>query len=145
MALDDNPYCFRFEGKLWVSELPREEMLRQITNQRAWDAANARYERWGIAIALGAVAGVLLTVGLGMLAGLPPVVNLFILPVGFGVGAVLGAVVNKRVRASALQNSPLPDRPTIAPMTRVPRSLAAKAPEDATARQILDWISPKKS
>jgi len=144
MALDNNPYCFHFEGKLWVSELPRDEMLRQITDQRAWDVANAKYERWGIAIAIGAAVGVIATFAFGASAGLPPVINLFILPVGFAVGAVLGAAVNKRVRAVTLQNSPLPDRPVIARMVRVPRSVAARAPENATGREILALIEPKK-
>jgi hypothetical protein len=137
--LDDNPWVFRHEGRLWVSELPRDEMLRQLTDQRAWDAANARHERWGLAIATGAAAGVLAFFGLGSLAGLPPVINLFVLPVGYAVGAVLGAVVNKRVRAVALQNSPLPARPVIAAMVRIPPEVLKKAPADSTARQLIDW------
>jgi hypothetical protein len=144
MALENNKYCFPFEGKLWVSELPREETLRQITTQRAWDAANARYERWGIAIAIGATAGVIITFAISVWAGMPPALNLFLLPIGFAVGAVLGARVNKVVRAQALQNSPLPDRPTIARMIRVPRSVAAKTPEDATAREIIELIEPQR-
>jgi hypothetical protein len=139
MGLDDNPHVFRHEGRLWVSELPREEALRQVNDQRAWDAANARHERWGLAIAIGAAAGVLVTYGLGTLAGLPPVINLFVLPIGFAVGAVLGAVVNKRVRAVALHNSPLPARPVIAAMVRIPPEVVKKAPPDSTARQLIDW------
>ncbi|CAN5374932.1 hypothetical protein BH11ACT4_BH11ACT4_05350 [soil metagenome] len=139
MALDDNPYVFRHGGKLWVSELPREEMLRQLADQSAWDAANARHERWGLAIAIGAAAGVLVFYLLGSAAGLPPVVNLFVLPVGFAVGAVLGAVVNRRVRAVALQNSPLPPRPAIAAMVRIPPEVIKRAPEDSTAKQLVDW------
>ena len=139
MGLDENPNVFRHEGRLWVSELPREEMLRQVNDQRAWDAANARHERWGLAIAIGAAVGVLVFYGLGSLAGLPPVVNLFVLPLGFAVGAVLGAVVNKRVRAMSLQNSPLPARPVIAAMVRIPPEVVKKAPADSTARQLIDW------
>lgn len=139
MGLEDNPHVFRHEGRLWVSELPREEMQRQLADQRAWDAANARHERWGLAIAIGAAAGVLVFYGLGSLAGLPPVVNLFLLPVGFGVGAVLGAVVNKRVRAAALQNSPLPPRPVIASLVRIPPEVIKRAPADSTAKQLVDW------
>jgi hypothetical protein len=66
-------------------------------------------------------------------------VNLFLLPLGFAVGAVLGAVVNKRVRAAALQNSPLPPRPVIAAMVRIPPEVIKRAPEDATAKELLDW------
>lgn len=139
MALDDNPHVFRHEGKLWVSELPRDEMLRQLNDQKAWDVANARHERWGLAIAIGAAAGVLVFYLLGSLAGLPPVVNLFVLPVGFAVGAVLGAVVNKRVRAVALQNSPLPARPVISAMVRIPPEVIKRAPDDSTAKQLVDW------
>jgi hypothetical protein len=139
MALDDNPYVFRHEGKLWVSELPRDEMQRQLADQAAWDVANARHERWGLAIAIGAAVGVLVSYALGALAGLPPVVNLFLLPLGFAAGAVLGAVVNKRVRAVALQNSPLPPRPTIAAMIRIPPEVIKRAPEDSTAKQLVDW------
>jgi len=139
MALDDNPWVFRHEGKLWVSELPREQMQGQLNDQRAWDAANARHERWGFAIAIGAAAGVLVFFGLGSFAGLPAVVNLFVLPVGFGIGAVLGAVVNKRVRAVALQNSPLPVRPVIAAMVRIPPEVIKHAPHDSTGTQLMDW------
>jgi hypothetical protein len=139
MALDDHPNVFSFEGKLWVSELPRDEARAQLHDQRAWDAANLRYERWGLAIALGAAAGVLVTLGLGTLAGQPPAVNLFILPIGFAVGAVLGAVVNKRVRARALENSPLPPRPVIAAIVRVPPEVVKRAPDDSTAAQLIDW------
>jgi len=139
MALDDHPNVFSFEGKLWVSDLPREEARAQLANQRAWDAANLRYERWGLAIGIGAVAGVFVTLGLGTLAGQPAAVNLFILPIGFAVGAVLGAVINKRVRARALENSPLPPRPMIAPIIRVPPEVAKCAPHDATAPQLIDW------
>lgn len=139
MALDDNPHVFRHEGRLWVSELPREEMQRQLNDQRAWDVANARHERWGLAIAIGAALGVVISFGLGYFAGLPPVLNLFLLPVGFAVGAVLGAVVNKRVRATELANSPLPSRPVIATMVRIPPEVIKRAPDDSTAKQLIDW------
>jgi hypothetical protein len=145
MSLDNNPYCFTFEGRLWVSELPRDEMLRQITEQRAWDAANAKHERWGLAISIGAVIGVVMTLAFVSSVGSPPLANLFLLPIGFGVGAVLGASANKRIRQNTLHNSPLPERPTTERMTRVPRSLAARAPEQSSAREILDWIGPRKS
>ena len=139
MTLDEHPHVFRYEGRLWISELPRDEMQRQLADQRAWDAANARHERWGLAIAIGAAAGVVITYGLGYFAGLPPVVNLFLLPLGFAVGAVLGAVINKRVRASELANSPLPARPTIAAMVRIPPEVIKRAPADATAKQLVEW------
>jgi hypothetical protein len=139
MALVDHPNVFSFEGRLWVSELPRDDARAQLANQRAWDAANLRYERWGLAIAIGAVAGVLVTFGLGTLAGQPPAVNLFILPIGFAVGAVLGAVINKRIRARALENSPLPPRPVIADLVRIPPEVAKRAPGDATAAQLIEW------
>lgn len=139
MALDDNPYVFRHEGKLWVSELPREEMQRQLADQAAWDVANARHERWGLAIAIGAALGVVISFSLAYVAGLPPVINLFILPLGFAVGAVLGAVVNKRVRAVSLENSPLPPRPVIGAMVRIPPEVIKRAPEDSTAKQLVDW------
>ncbi len=139
MALDDNPYVFRHQGKLWVSELPREEMQRRLADQAAWDVANARHERWGLAITIGAAMGVLISYALGAFVGLPPVVNLFVLPVGFAVGAVLGAVVNKRVRAVALQNSPLPPRPVIGAMVRIPPEVLKRAPADSTAKQLVDW------
>ncbi|MEP6480587.1 MAG: hypothetical protein ABJA94_01115 [Rhodoglobus sp.] len=139
MGLEENPNVFRYEGRLWVSEVPREQMLQQVVDQRAWDAANARHERWGLAIAIGAVVGVLAFYGIGSALRLPSVGNLFILPVGFAVGAVLGAVVNKRVRASALQNSPLPERPVIATMVRIPPEVIKRAPADSTAKQLVDW------
>jgi hypothetical protein len=82
---------------------------------------------------------VLVTLGLGTLAGQPPAVNLFVLPIGFAVGAVLGAVINKRVRARALENSPLPPRPVIAAIVRVPVEVAKRASDDATAAQLIAW------
>lgn len=139
MALDEHPNVFRHEGRLWVSELPKAEMQRQLADQRAWDVANARHERWGLAIAIGAAAGVVVSFALSYFAGLPPVVDLFILPVGFGIGAVLGAVVNKRVRATELANSPLPQRPTIAAMVRIPPEVIKRAPSDVSAKQLVEW------
>ena len=138
MALKNNPHVFPFEGRLWVSEIPPAEMLGQLTEQRAWDATNERRERWGFAIAIGAVAGVLATYGFGYFASIPPVVNLFLLPVGFAVGAVLGSVVN-RSRVARMPEKSGTARPVTNLATRIPRDVVRAAPDDATAAQLIDW------
>lgn len=136
MALDDHPNVFRYEGKLWVSELPREEAHRQLVAQRAWDAATAKQQRWWVAIVVGAAVGVLAVLGLGIALGAPPVIYLFVLPVGFGAGAVLGAVVNKRLLG--VEALPATERPEVVHLTKVPFLVARRAAADATAREIID-------
>ena len=138
VALDDNPWVFRYEGKLWVSETPRERALAQFQAQRAWDARNAKLQRWWVAIAIGAVVGVVLTLALGTATGLPPAVYLILLPVGFGAGAVLGAVVNRRITPEA-QHASLPERPSAPFLVKVPRAVAYKAPADASAKDLIEW------
>jgi hypothetical protein len=137
MALIDHPNVFRFEGKLWVSELPREEALARLTTQRAWDARNARLQRWWVAIVVGAIVGVAGTLALGTLGGLAPAVYLVLLPVGFGIGAVVGALVNKRFFAAEPHHPSMPERPTLE-VYRVPTRVAARLSEGATARQIIE-------
>ena len=138
MALDDNPWVFRYEGKLWVSETGRERALSELRAQREWDALNAKLQRWWVAIAIGAVVGVVLTLALGTATAVPPAIYLFALPIGFGIGAVLGALVNKRVTPESAHVS-LPQRPTTPLLVRVPPRVAAKAPSDASARDLIDW------
>lgn len=138
MSLDANPWVFRFEGKLWVSETPRERAVAELTAQRAWDAQNAKLQRWWVAIAIGAAVGVVATLALGTATGIPPAVYLFALPVGFGVGAVLGALVNRRINPES-QHTSLPNRPTVPFLVRVPPRVASKAPADASARDLIDW------
>jgi hypothetical protein len=139
MALESHPNVFRYEGKLWVSEIPRDQAHGQLIAQRQWDAANAKLQRWWVAIAIGAVIGVAATLALGTAAGLAPAVYLVLLPLGFGAGAVLGALVNRRFNAPDAQHQSLPPRPVIVDLTRVPSRVAAKAPEDATADQLIEW------
>jgi hypothetical protein len=138
MSLEDNPWVFRYEGRLWVSEAPRERALAELQAQRAWDARNARLQRWWVAIAIGAVIGVVATLALGNLVALPPAIYLLLLPVGFGAGAVLGALVNKRVNPEAAHAS-LPARPATPLLVRVPQRVASKAPADASARDLIEW------
>lgn len=136
MALDNHPNVFRYEGKLWVSELPREQAHAQLVAQRAWDAATTRHQRWWVAIVIGAVVGVAAILGLGFALGAPPVIYLFVLPVGFGAGAVLGAVVNKRLLGDDLL--PTSQRPTVVPLTKVPFLVARRTPPDAMVAEIID-------
>ena len=138
MSLDQNPWVFRFEGRLWVSETPRERAHSELKAQRAWDAQNAKLQRWWVAIAIGAAVGVVVTLAVGTVAGLAPAVYLVLLPVGFGAGAVLGALVNKRVNPEAAHAS-LPARPTTPFLVRVPPRVASKAPSDASARDLIEW------
>lgn len=138
MALDDNPWAFRYEGKWWVSETPRERALERLVAQRAWDGRNAALQRWWVAIALGAAAGIIGTLALGTLTGLAPAVYLVLLPIGFGAGAVVGALVNKRLNPEAAHES-LPARPTTPFLVKVPPRVAAKAPADASASDLIEW------
>lgn len=140
MALDGNPWVFRFEGKLWVSEAPRERALKALTAQRAWDGQNARLQRWWLAIVIGSALGVAAALALGIATGAPPALYLFALPVGFGVGAVLGALVNKRFTPDA-QHASLPERPTTPVLVRVPPRVAATAPADASAKELIEWAT----
>lgn len=139
MALDDHPNVFRFEGRTWVSLAPREDAIAQLRSQRAWDVANAKLQRWWVAIAVGAVTGVAATLLLGAAAGLPPAVYLLLLPLGFGVGVILGALANKRFNAPERQHASLPTRPITVPLTRVPPRVARAADPSATAIDIIEW------
>ena len=46
MALDTHPNVFRTDGRLWVSELPGAEARAQLVEQRAWDDAHLKSQRW---------------------------------------------------------------------------------------------------
>jgi hypothetical protein len=144
MALDDNPWVLRFDGKLWVSEVPREELERQLLAQRAWDDANAKANHWALAIGIGAVLGTAVTLGFGYVTHLPPVVNLFVLPVGFGIGAVLGGLVNERLRPRRAADAALPARPKAAPMVKVPRRVASLTSAESTAKQIIELSTARR-
>ncbi|MBG6054403.1 hypothetical protein IWX81_000793 [Salinibacterium sp. CAN_S4] len=140
MALDDHPNIFRFEGRTWASLAPRELALSQLQSQREWDAANAKLQRWWVAITIGSIVGVGATLAFGNAAALAPAVYLLLLPIGFGIGAVLGALVNKRFNPTG-QHASLPERPTTVLLTRVPPRVARAAPADATAEQVIEWSS----
>lgn len=139
MALDDHPQVFRFEGHHWVSAEPREVALAGLVAQRRWDASNARLQRWWVAIVIGAIVGTAATLAVGTSADLAPALYLLLLPIGFGIGAVLGALVNKWFNAPDAQHASLPTRPVIAQLTRIPSRVARNSPPDATAEQIIEW------
>jgi hypothetical protein len=139
MALQQHPYAFRYEGRWWVSETPREVAARRLDAQRDWDRRNARAQRWWVAITIGAVLGVALAFGLGMLVDLAPFVYLVSLPVGFAVGAVVAALVNKRIQGDDPQHVSMPARPTIPALTLVPRGVARRATDDASTADLIRW------
>lgn len=138
MSLDDHPNVFRFEGRLWVSALPRQEMHAQLTTQRAWDAEHVRGERWAWAIGVGAVVGCAATIGVGTLGGLAPASYLVLLPLGFGVGTVLGAVVNRWIisRGAVAPRTP---RPVLDEVTKVPASVATKTSALTPVTDLIAW------
>ena len=136
--IKDHPNVFRYEGKTWVSELPRETAFAQLKAQRAWDAQNAKLQRWWVAIAIGAIVGVIGTLALGNAVALAPAIYLVLLPVGFGIGAVLGALVKKRVNPAAAHES-MPQRPTTTLLTKVPPRVASKATDLDSATDIIQW------
>lgn len=144
MALDDSPWVFRFDNKWFVSELPREKALAQLEAQRAWDIENARVNRWGLAIGIGAALGTVLTFGAGLLLGAPPVLNLFLLPIGFAVGAVIGGRTAERLRTTRAEDAALPDRPKAVAMIRVPRRVVMHAESDLSAKEIIDLSTAPK-
>ncbi|MGV8857330.1 hypothetical protein [Rhodoglobus sp.] len=139
MALDNHPNVFRFEGRTWVSEAEGEQALEQLRAQRAWDKENARLQRWWVAITIGAVVGVAATLALGTAAETDPTGYLLLLPLGFGIGAILGALINRRFNARDGHHQSLPARPTTVPLTQVPSRVAKAAPEHATAAEIIEW------
>lgn len=139
MALDEHPNVFRFDGRLWVSAQPREEMHARLADQRAWDAAHVKSQRWTWAIALGAAAGCALTLGLGTLVGMPPAIYLVLLPIGFGIGAVLGAVINKRILAAGGTTASPTPRPVLEELIKVPAAVARKTDETTPVADLIEW------
>lgn len=139
MALDEHPNVFRFEGHNWVSLAPRDEAFSQLRAQRAWDKENAKLQRWWVAMTIGAAIGVGATLWWGTTGNVDPTLYLLVLPLGFGGGAILGALVNKRFNAPERKHASLPDRPTTVPLTVVPSRVAKAAPEYATAVEIIEW------
>jgi len=144
MALDNNPWVFRFDNKTFVSELPGEQALAQLEAQRTWDTQNARVNRWALAIGIGAAIGVIATFAATAALGAPPVLNLFVLPVGFAVGAVLGGKVNESLRKNRPDDASLSPRPSATAITKVPRRVVATAPEHSTAAEIIRLSTPGK-
>ena len=65
-------------------------------------------------------------------------VNLFLLPVGFAVGAVLGGMVAERLRPARPADAALVDRPAVAAMTRIPRRVAGRADAGSSAQELID-------
>jgi hypothetical protein len=139
MALEQHPYAFRYEGRWWVSETPREEARNRLDAQRDWDRRNARAQRWWVSISIGAALGVALAFGLGVLVNLPAFVYLISLPVGFGVGAIVAALINKRIQGDVAEHASMPKRPGIPPLTLVPRGVARRATDDASAADLIRW------
>ncbi len=141
---ESHPNVVRFDRKLWVSTIASDELAAQIDAQRAWDAANSRVNRWPIAIGLGAVVGSVVTFALTALLGAPPIANLFLLPLGFAIGAVLGAVVSEQLRPRRPADAALGPRPATAVMTRLPRHVATRADADSTAQELIDLSTARK-
>ncbi|MGZ0211109.1 MAG: hypothetical protein ACKVI4_01385 [Actinomycetales bacterium] len=139
MALDEHPNVFRFESRTWVSSAPRDEALEQLRAQRAWDRENAKLQRWWLALSIGAAVGVAGVLAVGSSANLDPTLYLLLLPLGFGGGAIIAALVNKRFNAPDAQHASLPARPTTVPLTLVPSRVAKAAPENASAAEIIEW------
>ncbi len=139
MALDDHPNVFRYEGKLWVSELPREEMHAQFVAQRAWDAAHVKSEHWTLAMVIGAIVGTAATLGLGTAAGIAPALYLFLLPIGFAFGVVIAAMVNKRIVAAAGTTPATTPRPELTGLTRIPSAVARKVSDDNSVADLIAW------
>ncbi|MEQ1737274.1 MAG: hypothetical protein ABL886_12820 [Rhodoglobus sp.] len=145
MPIDENhPNVVRFDNKLWVSTRAREDLAAQLAAQKAWDDANARANRWALAIGIGAVSGTAATYLAASILGAPPIINLFLLPVGFAIGAVLGGLVNERLRPGRPADAALGARPAVEPMTRLPRRVVARADQHSTAAELIDLASGRR-
>jgi hypothetical protein len=146
MALDESPWVFRYDNKWFVSELPKAEAVAQLDAQRAWDTENARVNHWALAIGIGAAVGTILTFIGSWLLGAPPVLNLFLLPIGFAAGAVIGGKTNEGLRRTRPEDASLPPRPKAAPMTKVPRRVVANADSSLSAKEIIELsTAPKRT
>lgn len=145
MALDDSPWVFRYDNKWFVSELPKEQMLAQLQAQRDWDTENARVNHWALAIGIGAAAGTVATFVLTLWLGAPPVLNLFLLPVGFAIGAVAGGRINESLRTKRPEDAQLPPRPKAATITKVPRRVVANGDALLSAKEIIRLSTPDKT
>jgi hypothetical protein len=144
MAVDEtHPNVVRFDGKLWVSEVSSEQLMPQLTAQRAWDNSNDKANKWWLALAIGGVIGVAVVWWLSATLGAPPVMNLFTLPIGFAVGAVLGARVNERLRPGRAADQALGVRPQAAVMVRLPRRVVRTADASSTATQLIELSTPR--
>ena len=139
MALESHPHVFRFEGRWWVSELPAADALALLVEQRRWDAAQVRAQRWLVAVIVGAIVGTGGTLTIGALAGLAPALYLVLLPLGFGVGVVLGAVVNRRLLGDGLTAPPATPRPVTGRLLRVPPAVARFADEHTALDDLMTW------
>lgn len=139
MALDGHPHAFRFEGRWWVSTEPAEIAYAAIVEQRRWDAAHVRSQRWTWALAIGAVVGTAATLGLGTLAGLSPAIYLVLLPLGFGAGAVVGAVINRRILGNRLLESTDGPRPTVPELVRVPPAVVRYTTAQTPVDDVVSW------
>lgn len=139
MGVESHPNVFRFDGRLWVSEVPGAEAREQLVAQRTWDAAHVKSQRWVLALVLGAIVGTAATLGLGTLAGLAPAVYLVLLPLGFGAGAVLGAVVNKRMLGERLTAPTDIPRPTTTELTRIPLAVVRRTDETTPLPDLIAW------
>lgn len=138
MPIDEShPNVVRFDRRLWVSPLPAEELAAQITAQRAWDDANSRANHWPWAIGIGAVIGTGALYAATTALGAPTVVNLFLLPIGFAIGAVLGGLVSERLRPRREADAALGLRPKVEPMTLIPRRVAARADASSSAQELI--------
>jgi F0F1-type ATP synthase assembly protein I len=138
MALDNHPNVFRYEGKLWVSELPREQMRAQFVEQRAWDATHVKSERWTVALVIGAILGTGITFLLGEWGGIAPALYLFLLPIGFAFGVILAAVVNRRI-VRAVAAPPQTPRPVLTEVTRIPSAVARKVDDETPVSDLIEW------
>ncbi len=144
MAADEtHPNVVRFDGKLWVSELESEQLLPQLTAQRAWDDANDKANRWWLALGIGGIAGVIVVWWLSATLGAPPLMNLFTLPLAFAFGAVLGARVNEKMRPARAADQALGLRPQAALMVRLPRHVARSADASSTAKELIRLSTPR--
>lgn len=139
MGVESHPHVFRFDGRLWVSELPATAARDQLVAQREWDAAHVKSQRWVVALVIGAIVGTAVTLGLGTLAGLAPAIYLVLLPIGFATGAVLGALVNKKLLGDRLTAPTSTPRPTTVELTRIPSAVARRTDETTPVGDLIAW------
>jgi len=135
MALDaDHPNIVEYEGALGLITGSKADVYAAIARHRQSRAALARFQKvqaWIVAI--GAIAGAVAAVALGILVWGLDEIGPLVLAVAAGIilGAILGAVINSVAEPPPLGNPP--------PVHGIAPEVIRNAPREASASDITRW------